>query len=94
MPGSAAYFDGRGHNSMRLNFSGSNEDAIREGIRRIGKVVEEQVALYGTLTGGRPAVVPRAAASAPLPEQPESPGGQVVPLPQRASREGRAKRRS
>jgi len=94
VPGSAAYFDGRGHNSMRLNFSGSNEDAIREGIRRIGKVVEEQVALYGTLTGGRPAVVPRAAASAPLPEQPESPGGQVVPLPQRASREGRAKRRS
>ena len=37
--------------SMRLNFSGVGEDDIREGIRRIGKVVREQVALYGTLTG-------------------------------------------
>ena len=37
--------------SMRLNFSGSDEDQIREGIRRIGEVVTEQVALYGTLTG-------------------------------------------
>ena len=36
---------------MRLNFSGSDEDEIREGIRRVGKVIEEQVALFGTLTG-------------------------------------------
>ena len=36
---------------MRLNFSARDEDEIREGIRRIGKVVKEQVALYGTLTG-------------------------------------------
>jgi 2-aminoadipate transaminase len=40
---------------MRLNFSGVDEDAIREGIRRIGEVVREQVAMYGTLTGGQPA---------------------------------------
>jgi hypothetical protein len=40
---------------MRLNFSGVDEDAIREGIRRIGEVVREQVAMYGTLTGARPA---------------------------------------
>ena len=40
---------------MRLNFSGSDEDGIREGVRRIGKVVAEQVALYGTLTGAAPA---------------------------------------
>ena len=32
---------------MRLNFSGVGEDDIREGVRRIGKVVREQVALYG-----------------------------------------------
>ena len=38
VPGQAAYVDGRGRNSMRLNFSGVNEDEIREGIRRIGKV--------------------------------------------------------
>jgi 2-aminoadipate transaminase len=55
VPGRAAYLDGRGGSSMRLNFSGSDEPAIREGVRRIGKVVAEQVALYGTLTGAAPA---------------------------------------
>ena len=34
---------------MRLNFSGVNEDEIREGIRRLGEVIREQVALYCTL---------------------------------------------
>ena len=53
VPGRAAYLDGRGGSSMRLNFSGVGEDDIREGVRRIGKVVREQVALYGTLTGQR-----------------------------------------
>ncbi len=53
VPGEGAYLDGRGRSSMRLNFSGSGEDAVREGVRRIGKVVSEQVALYGTLTGRR-----------------------------------------
>jgi 2-aminoadipate transaminase len=51
VPGRAAYGDGRGASSMRLNFSGSREDDIREGVRRIGEVIREQVGLYGTLTG-------------------------------------------
>ena len=51
VPGRAAYLDGRGGSSMRLNFSGVGEDDIREGVRRIGEVVREQVELYGTLTG-------------------------------------------
>jgi 2-aminoadipate transaminase len=55
VPGRAAYVDGRGGSSMRLNFSGVGENDIREGIRRIGEVVREQVALYGTLTGTTPA---------------------------------------
>ena len=55
VPGRAAYLDGRGGSEMRLNFSGVGEDDIREGVRRIGKVVSEQVALYGTLTGAKPA---------------------------------------
>ncbi len=59
VPGRAAYVDGRGRSSMRLNFSGANEDEIREGIRRIGKVVSEQLELYGTLTGERAAVPAR-----------------------------------
>ena len=49
VPGRAAYLDGRGASSMRLNFAGVPEDDIREGIRRIGKVVREQVGPQGTL---------------------------------------------
>jgi 2-aminoadipate transaminase len=73
VPGEAAFLDGRGRNAMRLNFSGSDEDAIREGIRRIGEVVTEQVQLYGTLTGEVQAVE--------LPPVEEPPGADVVPMP-------------
>ncbi|CAB4914662.1 unannotated protein [freshwater metagenome] len=52
VPGRGAYLDGRGGASMRLNFSGSTEDEIREGIARIGALVREQVDLYQALTGG------------------------------------------
>ncbi len=51
VPGQAAYVDGRGGSSMRLNFSGVGDDEIREGVRRIGNVISEQVGLYGALTG-------------------------------------------
>jgi 2-aminoadipate transaminase len=54
VPGRAAYLDGRGGSEMRLNFSGVGDDDIREGVRRIGKVVREQVSLYSTLTGAEP----------------------------------------
>jgi 2-aminoadipate transaminase len=71
VPGAAAYVDGRrGSNSMRLNFSGSTEDEIREGVRRIGAVVSEQVELYETITSEHR-----------LPEPAElGPSGDVVPL--------------
>ncbi|MDX6616059.1 MAG: 2-aminoadipate transaminase [Solirubrobacterales bacterium] len=71
VPGRAAYIDGRGGSSMRLNFSGSSEDEIREGVRRIGGVISEQVELYTTITREQPVV------------QPEGPAGDVVPLPPR-----------
>jgi 2-aminoadipate transaminase len=55
VPGQAAYVDeSRGRSSMRLNFSGVGEEEIREGVRRIGKAVAEQVELYGALTGEHP----------------------------------------
>jgi 2-aminoadipate transaminase len=53
VPGAAAYVDGRGRNSMRLNFSGVNDEEIKEGVRRIGIVIREQVDLYGAVTGER-----------------------------------------
>jgi 2-aminoadipate transaminase len=51
VPGAAAYVDGRGGSSMRLNFSASGADEIREGIKRIGAVIREQVDLYESITG-------------------------------------------
>jgi 2-aminoadipate transaminase len=65
VPGRAAFVDGRGGSSMRLNFSGVDEDQIREGIRRLAEVIREQVALYGTLTGQYPAVEPGASGGGP-----------------------------
>jgi 2-aminoadipate transaminase len=76
VPGEAAFLDGRGRSSMRLNFSGSDEESIREGIRRIGEVVTEQVELYGTLTGERAG--------------PAVPGADVLPMPTPAERARRA----
>src|SRR5918999_399737 len=77
MPGEAAFLDGRGRNAMRLNFSASDGESIREGIRRIGEVVTEQVKLYGTLTGEQEAATP--------------PGGEVVRIPTPAERNRRAR---
>jgi 2-aminoadipate transaminase len=51
VPGEAAFVDGRGSSSMRLNFSAQSEEEIREGVRRIGRVVADQVELYETITG-------------------------------------------
>ena len=81
VPGRGAYLDERGGSEMRLNFSGVSDDEIREGIRRIGKVVREQVELYHTITGqpvpaeaapGRPPAIPEPALE-----------GRVVPLHRR-----------
>jgi 2-aminoadipate transaminase len=78
VPGSGAYLDGRGRSSMRLNFSASDGDDIREGIRRIGEVIKEQVELYGTLTGERK--TPRPAPTKQATEASEN----VVPMRRRA----------
>jgi 2-aminoadipate transaminase len=69
VPGGAAYLDGRGRHSMRLNFSGVDAETIREGVRRIGEVIGEQVELYGALTGEQRA-----------PEPAEEPQPNVLPF--------------
>jgi 2-aminoadipate transaminase len=84
VPGEAAFLDGRGRNAMRLNFSSTGEEDIREGIRRIGEVVKEQVALYGTLTGEtRPA-------ARPVQQERAADGADVVRLSARRQSERRA----
>jgi len=90
VPGQAAYVDeGRGRSSMRLNFSGVDEEEIREGIRRIGKAIGEQVELYGALTSdsdaaSTPAAAPESdvdAARAPRSDVAGGgPGGDVLPF--------------
>jgi 2-aminoadipate transaminase len=95
VPGEGAFLDGRGRSSMRLNFSGASEEKIREGIRRIGEVVKEQVALYGTLTGTPAEAPPRHDAVADAGETgkaDEDEGGRVVELPRRDERARRARR--
>jgi 2-aminoadipate transaminase len=77
VPGAAAFVAAEGSSSMRLNFSAQTEDEIREGIRRIGAVVADQVGLYETITGEHR--VP----DAPVPEVG---GGEVLPLRKRDRR--------
>jgi 2-aminoadipate transaminase len=78
VPGQAAYVDeSRGRSSMRLNFSGVGDEEIREGVRRIGKAIAEQVELYGALTAD--------SASPSAPAQPRvaeatGDGGDVLPF--------------
>jgi 2-aminoadipate transaminase len=92
VPGRAAYVDGRGGSSMRLNFSGVDEDSIREGIRRLGEIVCEQVALYSTLTGAgtpptrtaaRDGAGPPGGDSPPVPERSDSGLAEVLQLPRK-----------
>jgi len=44
VPGESFHPNGGGKNTMRINFSYSKPDMIREGVTRLGKVLKEQVA--------------------------------------------------
>ncbi len=46
VPGSAAYLNGDGSNSMRLNFSANEPAVISDGIARLGRVVREMTELF------------------------------------------------
>ena len=47
--GDAFFVDGQGTSSMRLNFSSNSEERIREGVRRLGRVIKDQQELYRAL---------------------------------------------
>jgi 2-aminoadipate transaminase len=49
VPGTAFYPDGRGGNQMRLAFCYPPEDRIREGIARLGGLLEDEQTLYRSL---------------------------------------------
>ncbi|MCT6838250.1 MAG: aminotransferase class I/II-fold pyridoxal phosphate-dependent enzyme, partial [Bifidobacteriales bacterium] len=44
VPGFAFHADGTGKNTIRLNFSLPNKDAIETGISRLGKLIAEEAA--------------------------------------------------
>jgi 2-aminoadipate transaminase len=54
VPGRGAFLDGRGGNSMRLNYSGVAAPTISEGIRRLGVAVAEMTDLHRALGGDVP----------------------------------------
>jgi 2-aminoadipate transaminase len=43
VPGKAFYVDGGGNNTLRLNFSNSDEEKIQEGIKRLAKVIKKLI---------------------------------------------------
>ena len=49
VPGTAFYPDGRGRNQMRLAFCHPTEERIREGVGRLGSLLEEEEQLYRSL---------------------------------------------
>jgi 2-aminoadipate transaminase len=93
VPGRSAYVDGRsGASSMRLNFAGVPEAEIREGIRRIGRIMGGDTGLFGALTGGGPKPQPTAATQESAPAAPEL--ADVLELPVRPEEQaGRGSRR-
>lgn len=52
VPGPGFYPDESGKNSMRLNFSFPTPEQIHEGVKRLGKVIKEQMTLYRSLVEG------------------------------------------
>lgn len=51
VPGRAFYADGSGANELRLSFCFPPSDRIREGVRRLARVIREQAALRDALYG-------------------------------------------
>jgi 2-aminoadipate transaminase len=96
VPGRAAYMDAQhGSSSMRLNFAGVPDEEIREGIRRIAKIMApDDGGLLGTLTGAtrgaRATTVQDGEANADPATEPSPELADVVELPRRPS-SGRAR---
>ena len=57
VPGTGFYVDGQGRDSMRLSYCYPEPDRIREGVRRLAGVMEQElelVATFGSAGGGAP----------------------------------------
>ncbi len=68
VPGTAFYADGTGRNHMRLSYCYPEPDRIREGVRRLATVLEEEVELRDTFGSTGPARSSRSQAESPSPD--------------------------
>jgi 2-aminoadipate transaminase len=62
VPGTGFYADGTGHQHLRLNFSFPPPDRIREGVRRLAGVIEQETAMravFGSPPAGAPSTASR-----------------------------------
>ncbi len=84
VPGRAAYVDGRrGSSSMRLNFAGMPDADIREGLRRIARVIGPDTGLLGALTGSSRAPASESANADVPPADADVPPEAALPLRER-----------
>ena len=51
VPGTGFYADGTGRSNMRLNFSFSSPERLREGVRRLSRVMEQELAMRAVFGG-------------------------------------------
>lgn len=58
-PGTAFYADGSGSNKIRLSFCYPTPDFIREGVRRLTKVINGEIELLDTFAGTGSLTIPR-----------------------------------
>ena len=68
VPGTAFYANGDGRSSMRLSYCFPEPDRIREGVRRLAGVIEEEVELratFGPASSAHPLDGPDQAAPGP-----------------------------
>jgi DNA-binding transcriptional MocR family regulator len=77
VPGTAFFMNGQGRQSLRLSYCYPEPERIREGVRRLAGVVEDELDLMATFgTAPLPGVGPRALRS-PAPES-TAPGPEIV----------------
>jgi 2-aminoadipate transaminase len=68
VPGTAFFADGTGSSHLRLSYCYPEPDRIREGVRRLGSVLEQELELHATFGAAGPLRTSRPQAQAPAPD--------------------------
>jgi DNA-binding transcriptional MocR family regulator len=67
VPGTGFYVDGQGRQNMRLSYCYPEPDRIREGVRRLAAVIEDEMQLAATF-GTAHVLHPTTGSSVPAPD--------------------------